>query len=157
MLFLHDNGIFHCDLSPDSILFHKDGDHMYIDVCDWGFACRVDSPRTSKYNYGMVEEMNKVKVKQLWVDPTLFTTYGQEKVKYSLGSKLFTVTKIAIQIMGHDPEDCGMSRSDFEIYSVGMRTIFHASIENRPQTLKSKIDTIQNIIGMLGTNPVECY
>jgi serine/threonine protein kinase len=136
MLFLHDNGIFHCDLSPDSILFHKDGDHMYIDVCDWGFACRVDSPRTSKYNYGMVEEMNKVKVKQLWVDPTLFTTYGQEKV---------------------DPKDCGMSRSDFEIYSVGMRTIFHASIENRPQTLKSKIDTIQNIIGMLGTNPVECY
>jgi hypothetical protein len=50
------------------------------------------------------------------VDPTLFTIYEQEKVKHSLKMELFIVTKIAIRIMGHDPKDCGMSRSDFEIY-----------------------------------------
>jgi hypothetical protein len=38
--------------------------------------------------------------------------------------------------MGHDPEDCGMLKSDFEMYYVDMRTIFHATIENHPQTLK---------------------
>jgi hypothetical protein len=46
--------------------------------------------------------------------------------------ELFTIAKIAIRIMGHDPEDCGMLRSDFEIYYARMKTIFHASIENRP-------------------------
>ena len=46
---------------------------MYIDLCDRGIAFRIDSPHTSKYNYGTVEEMNKNKAKQLWVDSTLFT------------------------------------------------------------------------------------
>jgi serine/threonine protein kinase len=48
---LHDNDNLHCDLSLDNILFHRDDDRMYIDICDWGFACRVNSPHTSKYNY----------------------------------------------------------------------------------------------------------
>jgi hypothetical protein len=61
-----------------------------------------------------------------------------KKVKYSLETKLFTVTKIAIRIMGHDPKDHGMSRNDFEMYSTCMRTIFHVAIENHPQTLKLK-------------------
>jgi serine/threonine protein kinase len=30
MLSLHDNGILHCNLFPNNILFHKDDDHMYI-------------------------------------------------------------------------------------------------------------------------------
>jgi hypothetical protein len=52
------------------------------------------------------------------VDPTLFTIYGQEKVKHSLEMELiYTMPKIAIWIMDHDPEDCGMSKSDFEMYS----------------------------------------
>jgi hypothetical protein len=76
------------------------------------------------------------------VDSTLFTIYGQEINKSSLEMELVTIAKIAIQIMGHDLEDCGMSRSDFEIYSVDMQTIFLAIIKNRPQTLKSRIDTI---------------
>ena len=72
---------------------------MYIDVCDWGFACRVDSPHTSKYNYGIMEEMNKNKAERLWIDPTLSTIYGQEKIKHYLGTKLFTVANIAIWIL----------------------------------------------------------
>jgi hypothetical protein len=31
--------------------------------------------------------------------------------------ELFTANKIAIQIMDHDPKDCGSTRSDFETYS----------------------------------------
>jgi hypothetical protein len=38
--------------------------------------------------------------------------------------------------MGHDPEDCEMTKSDFEMYSTGMLTIFHSIIENHPQILK---------------------
>ena len=45
----------------------------------------------------------------------------------------------------------------FKKYSIGMRIIFHAVIENYPQILKSKIDAIQSSIRMLGTNPIECY
>jgi serine/threonine protein kinase len=97
MLFLHDNRILHCHLSLDNILFLWDDDDMYISICDWGFSYRVDSPRTPKFTYGTVEEMNKIKTERLWVDPTLFTIYGQEKVKHSLGTELFTVAKIAIQ------------------------------------------------------------
>jgi hypothetical protein len=71
--------------------------------------------------------------------------------------ELFIVAKIIIWIMGHDPKDYGMSRSDFEMYSTGMWTMFHATLENHPQTLQSKIDTIQSIIRMLGTCLIECY
>jgi hypothetical protein len=78
-------------------------------------------------------------------------------MKHSLGIELFTIAKIAIQIMGHYPKNCGMSRSDFEMYSTGMWTMFHATLENHPQTLQSKIDTIQSIIRMLGTCLIECY
>jgi hypothetical protein len=78
-------------------------------------------------------------------------------MKHSLGIELFTIAKIAIQIMGHYPKNCGMSRSDFEMYSTGKGTIFHATIENRPQILKPKIDAIQSAFRMLGTNLVECY
>jgi serine/threonine protein kinase len=60
MLFLHDNGILHCDFSLDNILFHRDDDRMYIGICDWRISYKVDSPRTSNYNYGTVEEMNKI-------------------------------------------------------------------------------------------------
>jgi hypothetical protein len=47
--------------------------------------------------------------------------------------ELFTIAKITIQIMGHDSKDCGMSRIDFEMCSIGMYTIFLVGIENRPQ------------------------
>jgi hypothetical protein len=59
--FLYDNGILHCDLSLNTTLFHKDEDRMYIGTCDWEFSFRIDSPRTSKYNYGTMEEINKIK------------------------------------------------------------------------------------------------
>jgi hypothetical protein len=48
------------------------------------------------------------------MDLTLFTIYEQEKLKHSLETELYPIAKIAIQIIGHDPKDCGMSRSDFE-------------------------------------------
>jgi hypothetical protein len=53
------------------------------------------------------------------MDPTLFTIYEQEKFKHSLETELFIVAKITIQ--------------------QGMRTIYHATTDNRPQILKSKI------------------
>jgi hypothetical protein len=71
--------------------------------------------------------------------------------------ELYIVAEIAFQIMDHDLEVCGMLRSDFEIYSPSMRTIFHVAIENRSQILKSKIDTIQSTIRILGTKSVEYY
>jgi hypothetical protein len=42
------------------------------------------------------------------------------------------------------------------MYFTGMQTIFHATIKNRFQIFKSKIDTIRSTIRMLGTNTVEC-
>jgi hypothetical protein len=68
---------------------------MYIGIYDWRFSCRIEIPRISKYNYGMVEEMKKNKAKQLLVDPILFIIYGQEKVKHSSGMELFIIAKIA--------------------------------------------------------------
>jgi hypothetical protein len=56
--------------------------------------------------------------------------------------ELIIVGKITIQIMDHELEDCGMSRSDFEMYFASTRTIFYVAIENHLQTLMSKIDTI---------------
>jgi hypothetical protein len=76
-------------------LFHYDDDCMYIGIYDWRFSCRIEIPRISKYNYGMVEEMKKNKAKQLLVDPILFIIYGQEKVKHSSGMELFIIAKIA--------------------------------------------------------------
>ena len=72
-------------------------------------------------------------------------------------TELSIVAKIAIQIMDHNLEDCGMIMSNFEIYLVGKQTIFHVVIGSHPQILKSKIDITQITIGMLGTNPIECY
>ena len=57
------------------MVFYKDGNCMYIGICDWKFASRVNPLHTSKYIYGIAEEMNKNKAKQLWVYPTLFTIY----------------------------------------------------------------------------------
>ena len=59
--FLRDNDIVHCDLSLDNMLFHMDEDHMYIGTYDWGFAFRINFPRTSIYNYGTVEKTKKIK------------------------------------------------------------------------------------------------
>jgi hypothetical protein len=87
-----------------------------------GFGSRVDSPCTSKNHYGTVEEMNKNKAQRLWMDPTLFIIYGQEKCKHYLRMKLFTLEKIAIRI--HDLEDCGMSRGGFEMCSTSIRQFF---------------------------------
>jgi hypothetical protein len=79
--------------------------------------------------------MNKNKAERLWVDPTLSTIYGQEKVKHYLGTELFTIAKIEVWIMAHYPEDCEMLRSDFEMYFASMRTIFHVAFGNCSQTL----------------------
>ena len=38
---LNKNCSLHCDLSLNNMLLHI-GDNMYIGVCDWGFACRID-------------------------------------------------------------------------------------------------------------------
>jgi hypothetical protein len=46
------------------------------------------------------------------MDPTLFNIYEQEKVNLVV----FTIVKIAIWTMNHNPKDCGMLRSDFEMY-----------------------------------------
>jgi hypothetical protein len=84
--FMYNNYILHYVLFLDNILFHKIGDHMNIGICDWGYASRVGFLHMSKYNYGTVEELNKNNAKGLWIDCTLFTIYGQEKVKHSLGT-----------------------------------------------------------------------
>jgi hypothetical protein len=59
--------------------------------------------------------------------------------------------------MGHDPKDCGMTKSDFEIYLVGLRIIFHGAVQNHLQTFKTKINTIKGTIRMLGTNSIIRY
>lgn len=59
--------------------------------------------------------------------------------------------------MDYGPNDCRMIKSNFEMYSISMCTIFHIAIENCPQTLKPKLGTIQSTIKMLETNPIEFY
>jgi serine/threonine protein kinase len=78
--FLYDNGILHCDLFLDNILFHKNEDCMYIGTCDWGFAFRIDSPYTSKYNYRIVEEMKKeIKPSNFgWIPHYLLSMYKKK-------------------------------------------------------------------------------
>jgi hypothetical protein len=81
-----------------------------------------------------MKEMNKSKVENFWMDPSLFIFHGQEKVKHSLGITLFVVAKLALWIIGHDSKDCQMTKIDFKIYltQTSMHAIFHATIQNCP-------------------------
>jgi hypothetical protein len=40
----------------------------------------------------------------------------EEKIKHNLGTELFALAKLALQIMAHNLEDYRMTRCDFEIY-----------------------------------------
>jgi hypothetical protein len=65
---MHSNGILHCNLSPNNTLFHMAHGWQQLDIYIFvirGLLFKVDSPCTSKYNYGTVEKMNKNKAKQL--------------------------------------------------------------------------------------------
>jgi hypothetical protein len=48
---------------PNNILFHRDNDRMYIGICDWGFSCRIDSPRIYPTNSLMERWKKQTKLK----------------------------------------------------------------------------------------------
>jgi serine/threonine protein kinase len=157
MLFLYQNGSIHCDLSPDNILLHREGNNMYIGVCDWGFACRVDFPLQSNYQYGSQREMEADKLKRPWMDPTLMSLHGSELAKCSLVTDVYATSKLALWIIGYDEQEIGISKDLFEMYTTGLRNVHYAAPHERYDVLLKKIDTFQRSITMLKIDPIECY
>ncbi len=49
---------------------------MYIGVCDWGFACKIEFPLLSNYVYLSQKELEADRIRQPWVDPSLMSVYG---------------------------------------------------------------------------------
>jgi serine/threonine protein kinase len=77
IFFMHSNGVLHCNLSPNNILFYTGDNYTYIGICNWGFASRMNSPPVSKYNY---KKMNENKVEQVWVDLTFLLSIDKKKL-----------------------------------------------------------------------------
>ena len=103
MLFLYKNGSIHCDLSPDNILLHREGDNMYIGVCDWRFACRIDFPHQSNYLYQSQRELDQDRMRWPSVDPCLMSLYGLEVAKFSLANDVTSTLTLWI-ISSFSPE-----------------------------------------------------
>jgi serine/threonine protein kinase len=139
MLFLYQNGSIHCGLSLDNILLHREGNNMYIGVCDWGFACRVDFPLQSNYQYGSQREMEADKLKRPCVDPSLMSLHGSELAKRSLATDVYATSKLALWMMN--------KKLKFK----------RISLKCTLRVLLKKIDTFQRLIAMLKIDPVECY
>ena len=113
MLFLYKNGSIHCDLSPDNILLHREGDNMYIGVCDWGLACRIDFPHQSNYLYQSQRELDRDRMRRPWVDPSLMSLYGSEVAQFSLATDVYVTLKLALWIIGSSAPEIGISNVDF--------------------------------------------
>lgn len=67
---------------------------------------------------------------------------------------LYVVAKLALKIMGHGLGDFGTPKSDFISIQQNTRSIYIAPSKNF--TLIS-LKILQNIVGILRTDPVECY
>ena len=83
----HAHGIQHNDLSPGNILLHfppMDKTKIFLDVCDWGMACRVSKEVASNYGYRSEEEMAMQQRLRQHVAPELFYVFGPRGSKTSL-------------------------------------------------------------------------
>jgi serine/threonine protein kinase len=93
MNFVHKNGTLHNDLSSQNILLHREGESMYIGVCDWGLASSKTTPPNSLYGYFRDETSKKVAIKE-WVVQKLFILSNLPTILYSEKIELFSVAKL---------------------------------------------------------------
>ena len=83
----HAHGIQHNDLSPGNILLHfppMDKTKIFLDVCDWGMACRVSEEFASNYDYRSEEEMAMQQRLRQHVALELFYVFGPRGSETSL-------------------------------------------------------------------------
>jgi serine/threonine protein kinase len=129
MVFLYKNNSIHCDLSPDNVLLHREGDNLYIGVCDWGFACRIDFPHQSHYLYQSQKEIETDIMRQPWVDPSLMSLHGSEVAKFSLATDMYATSKLALWIIGSFAPETGISSVDYTQYTTGLKSLLTEAAE----------------------------
>lgn len=157
MLFLYKNGSIHCDLSPDNILLHREEDNMYIGVCDWGFACKIEFPLLSNYAYPSQKELEADRIRRPWVDPSLMSVYGSKVAKFSLATDVYVTSRIASWIIGPFDEDSEISSTDYEIYTHGLWLLSSEPANECYNTLLQRVKGFQRSIPILRNDPMECY
>ena len=83
----HAEIILHNDLSPSNIMLHfplEKLKNVYIGMCDWGMANRVEEEKLSLYSYQIKAKMEVNIAKQKHVAPELFYVFGLKESRNSL-------------------------------------------------------------------------
>jgi hypothetical protein len=108
----HAENILHNNLSPSNIMLHfppEKPENVYIGMCDWGMANRVEEEKSSLYGYQTKAEMEANITEQKHVAPELFYVFGpkgsrnslevmQKKHLYSKAADAYSVGVLASQI-----------------------------------------------------------
>jgi serine/threonine protein kinase len=75
----HAKNILHNNLLPSNIMLHfppEKPKNMYIGMCDWNMANRVEEKKSSFYGYETKAEMEANIAKRKHVAPELFYVFG---------------------------------------------------------------------------------
>ena len=156
------HGIQHNDLSPGNILLHfppMDKTKIFLDVCDWGMACRVSEEVASNYGYRSEEEMAMQQRLCQHIAPKLFYVCGpcesetcleRQKKKHvnTKGGDAYAAGKLASMIW-QEELDNEMLRTLEHVeafrYKLGQLT------DSNPRTRA----TLSDALGMLMSDPIK--
>jgi hypothetical protein len=139
MTFEYKNNLIHCDLSDSNLLFHIDGDKLFVGVFNWGLASNITYPPDSAYEKDNEHAVRKMKAQKIWIDLNI--------PKHSLQTNTFAVGKLALLIMGeYDYEYLGIhEKHHFSFFRAGMSNLCSNTLENRV-SVQSKVDTIKSVM-----------
>ena len=165
------SSVLHNDITPENIMLHfpnDDGQTVWIGLCDWGMASRINEETHSLYKFQDGRQMRATRQKRWWVAPELMYVTGEAGTSVSptradgapcvsIHTDGYSVGKLAEKIWKRDRGNTEML-PDHTAFGTFEATL-SALCKEDPLQRRSVLHAATRLSGapLFWTPPVDCY
>lgn len=165
------SSVLHNDITPSNVMLHfpnDDGETVWIGLCDWGMASRINEETDSLYQFKGSSEMRSARSTRWWVAPELMyvprapgtstsPTHAVRPPRVSIHTDGYAVGKLAEKIWKRDRLNTEMIPN--EAAAAFFRIVLVDLCKTEPLQRRSVTNAVCRLSGAptFWTPPVNCY
>jgi hypothetical protein len=165
------SSVLHNDITPSNVMLHfpnDDGRTVWIGLCDWGMASRINEETHSLYHFKGSSEVRRERAKRWWVAPELMHVIGEPGTstsptralrppRVSIHTDGYAVGKLAEKIWKKDTLNTDMLPDNTAV--AFFRLTLVDLCKSDPLQRRSVTHAVNKLSGppLFWTPPVNCY
>jgi serine/threonine protein kinase len=165
------SSVLHNDITPANVMLHfpnEDGRTVWIGLCDWGMASRINEETHSLYQFKDSSEVRNARARRWWVAPELMHVIGEPGTstsptrvvrppRVSIHTDGYAVGKLAEKIWKKDRLNTEMLPDNMTAHFFGLT--LQELYRSDPLQRRSVTHVVSKLSGapLFWTPPVICY